>query len=190
MRQAAAAFEGWIDLAYRRRFARNFMNKLLGRWKNREIGRGFAGWKAYLHRLDLHQQELQRQADEEARKERLMNNIIQRMKNRKLSVAFETYKHFVEEKKRIRVLLHRAAMKMKNRQAAAAFAGWEDLVERRSFARNFLGRMLSRWKNGELSAGFTSWRMYTVQHRMAEALQSSGALKRERCSQGSQEDNE
>ena len=179
LRQAAAAFAGWIDLTERRVFARKFLNKLLGRWKNQEIARGFAGWKAYLHRLDLHEQEVERQKEEAARKERLMNNIVRRMKNRKLAVAFEAYKHFTEEKKRMRVLLHRAAMKIKNRQVAAAISSWQDLVDRRAFARNFLGRMLSRWKNSELSAGFTSWKLHTVQHRMAEALQSSGAMKRE-----------
>ena len=153
MRQAAAAFVGWQDLLARRRFARNFLNKLLGRWKNREIGRGFGGWKAYLHRLDLHEDELARQAEEEARKERLMNNIVQRMKNRKLAVAFETYKSSVAEIIKNRVLVRRAAMKrnIANFRRAGWLAGSRT---RRRFARNFLNKLLGRWKNREIGRGF------------------------------------
>ena len=156
---------------------------MVGRWANKEIGKGFQGWLAYLKRLDSHEAELQRQADEEKRKEKVMNNIVRRMKNRKLAIAFETYKTTVAEIKKNRILVKRAAAKMRNRQVASALAGWQELINRRRFARNFLNKLLGRWKNREISRGFKGWKAYL--HRLdlhEEELQRQADEERARSS--------
>ena len=44
MRAAAAALEAWVGLAEDRKAARRFLNKMMGRWRNKELAGGWAQW--------------------------------------------------------------------------------------------------------------------------------------------------
>ena len=47
-----AAFASWIMRRNQRQFARRFLGKMVGRWKNKEIAGGFNAWLAFLQAGD------------------------------------------------------------------------------------------------------------------------------------------
>lgn len=95
-------------------------------------------------------------------KERIMRNIVLRIRKRKAAVALQSWTFSVAEAKRHRQLLTRAACKMRHRKLAAAWASARDFVLRRVFARCFLSKMVNRWVNKELANGFDAWRYFLV----------------------------
>ena len=112
-KSVGASVNTWKWFVYRRSFLRGMLLRLLSRWKNKELGKGFQGLRANVAICKREDERKRLQEEEAARQKRLMNNIVRRMKNRQLAIAFHTCKATVEERKKNRALLKRAGMRMK-----------------------------------------------------------------------------
>ena len=111
MRQAAAAFGSWTDLVERRRFARQFLERLVGRWSNMETAGGFSRWRAYLQILDQEEASRELGAQLQRAREQRIRNIILKIKNRASAVAFDGWAGAVRERKEHRILVSRCLSK-------------------------------------------------------------------------------
>ena len=48
-RALAAAYASWLDLVELRKFARRFLQAMVGRWQNAELAGSMNSWRAYVH---------------------------------------------------------------------------------------------------------------------------------------------
>ena len=139
-RRVSAATEAWLDLVDRRVFARHFLGKMVGRWQNKELAGAWAGWQAFVAGSWAAE-------DEELRKQRVMRNIVLRVKNRAKAAVLYKWVDCIAETKRHRAIMQRAAARIRNRSLTAALATWDEFTLERQRQRALLKRVMNRAAN-------------------------------------------
>jgi len=89
------------------------------------------------------------------RKKRAIKGVLNRMKNLKLSQAWESYQEFYQDKIRLTGVMSRAALRFQKRQLGMGLNTWVGWYEEVKQQQDVLNRSARRWKNRKLSAAYT-----------------------------------
>ena len=144
--RVAAAFGAWQDVWAQKQRVKGMIRRLM----NRGLAMAFQTW------YDVWQEtvrERMAEDEEEARKERVVMQVLQKLKNREMAAAWSAWFEQVEQKRRLRGLANR----MRMGAASKAFAMWISVVEERGDQRRLLHKVAARMLMRRVSMAFNSW---------------------------------
>ena len=160
-----SALNSWVDFKSKRRRVKSLTMRWFNQKENGEIQTAWNSWMSHTKAIARLEQESirQRQFDEKITSEcdkklKLSLKIVQAMVDGCRSSALQSWKSFVVDRKRQRMVVGRFLTKLKMRSCVMCFNTWRGFTTERQRLRSMVRRMMGNQELKRMATSFFLWR--------------------------------
>ncbi|GMH92566.1 hypothetical protein TrVE_jg14099 [Triparma verrucosa] len=143
--EVAKCLATWCDFVDGRRRSRKLAKRVFGRMVYGKLWTAFERWKGAENEEEVRAREIK------------AVNVLCRILNRQLDLAFSTWVAGVAFEKRCEAVLAKFAARVKLREARAAIVTWVDMVDKRKRVRRLMNRLITGKDGLALREAWAVW---------------------------------
>merc|ERR1711991_1018040 len=161
----ARTFNQWQYFTKNQIYKRDLCWRVLSRFDNKTLNAGFRRWQSFVsshkHNSEIRALKNTIKAQEMEKQKLLCHRVFQRIVNRNLVLAWESWQDHVRSWR----LLEKISARFRNQGMARTFNQWQYFTKNQIYKRDLCWRVLSRFDNKTLNAGFRRWQSFVSSHK-------------------------